>query len=180
MGVHLIEHSGNPLDDPSIPRGFRRTRHNRQKQVIVAFLSFNQVSPANCSLVLPYGSFLDYSFLTTCGMLGFFPYRSCSFAVCSSAHRVILAPFWGIILSFHLYSKFSIFPVFLLSDGLAYPNVLIAIHSFVKRLRSDLHWKFDHRAAVDFKLSETAKCFSLWHRWVDRPAISPGITPSIC
>ena len=93
VGVHHIEHSGNPLGDLSIPRGFPRTRHNRQKKVIVAYMSFNQVSPANCtncSLVLPHGSFIDYSF---CGILGFFPYRSCSFAVCSSAHRVVLAPF---------------------------------------------------------------------------------------
>ena len=103
VGVHHIEHSWNPLGDLSIPRGFRRTRHNRQKKVIVAFVSFNQVRPANCSLVLPYGSLIDYFFLTTCGILGFFPYRSCSFAVCNSAHRVILAPFWGIILSFHAF-----------------------------------------------------------------------------
>ena len=92
VGVHHIEHSGNPLGDLSIPRGLPRTRHNRQKKVIVAFVSFTQVSPANCSLVLPHESFIDYSFLTTCGILGFFPHRSCSFAVCSSAHRVILAP----------------------------------------------------------------------------------------
>ena len=36
------------------------------------------------------------------------------------------------------------------------PNVLIAVHSFVKRLHSDLQCKFDHRAAVDFNLSQTA------------------------
>ena len=32
------------------------------------------------------------------------------------------------------------------------PNVLIAVHFFVKRLHSDLQSKFDHRAAVDFNL----------------------------
>ena len=36
------------------------------------------------------------------------------------------------------------------------PNVLIAVHSFVKRLHSDLQCKFDHRAAADFNLSQTA------------------------
>ena len=38
----------------------------------------------------------------------------------------------------------------------ALPNVLIAGHSFVKRLDCDLQCKFDHRAAVDFNLSQTA------------------------
>ena len=39
LGVHHIEHSGNPLGHLSTPRGFRR-EHNRRKQVIVAFFSF--------------------------------------------------------------------------------------------------------------------------------------------
>ena len=36
------------------------------------------------------------------------------------------------------------------------PSVLIAGHSFVKRLHSDLQCKFDLRAAVDFSLTQTA------------------------
>lgn len=36
------------------------------------------------------------------------------------------------------------------------PSVLIAGHSFVKRLHSDLQCKFDLRAAVDFNLVQTA------------------------
>ena len=36
------------------------------------------------------------------------------------------------------------------------PSVLIAGHSFVKRLHSDLQCKFDLRAALDFDLTRTA------------------------
>ena len=36
------------------------------------------------------------------------------------------------------------------------PSVLIAAHSFVKRLHSDLQCKFDLRAPVDFNLVQTA------------------------
>ena len=44
MGVQRIEHSGNPLGDLSMPRGFGRTQE-RQKLLIVAFfISFDQVS----------------------------------------------------------------------------------------------------------------------------------------
>ena len=58
------------------------------------------------------------------------------------------------ILSFP-FSPFSFCPM-----ASPIPNVLIAVHSFVKRLHSDLQCKFDHRAAVDsaadFNLSPTA------------------------
>ena len=59
------------------------------------------------------------------------------------------------------------------------PSVLIAGHSFVKRLHSDLQCKFDLRAAVDFNLVQTATIIS-WHQWVDPSAISQGIAASIC
>lgn len=36
------------------------------------------------------------------------------------------------------------------------PNVLIVVHSFVKRLHSDLQCKFDFRTAADFNLAQTA------------------------
>ena len=36
MGLQHIEHSGNPLGDLSMPRGFGRTRQ-KQKLLIVAF-----------------------------------------------------------------------------------------------------------------------------------------------
>ena len=36
------------------------------------------------------------------------------------------------------------------------PSVLIAGHSFVKRLHSDLQCKFDLRATLDFNLTRTA------------------------
>ena len=36
------------------------------------------------------------------------------------------------------------------------PSILIAGHSFVKRLHTDLQCKFDLRAAVDFNLTQTA------------------------
>ena len=36
------------------------------------------------------------------------------------------------------------------------PSILIAGHSFVKRLHADLQCKFDLRAAVDFNLTQTA------------------------
>ena len=42
-GVHHIEHSGNPLGHLSILVVF--DGHNRQKQVIVAFLSFPSSPP---------------------------------------------------------------------------------------------------------------------------------------
>ena len=48
------------------------------------------------------------------------------------------------------------FPRFYLFMASPFPNVLIVGHSFVKRLDSDLQCKFDHRAAVDFNLSQTA------------------------
>ena len=50
------------------------------------------------------------------------------------------------ILSFS-FSPFSFCPM-----ASPIPNVLIAVNSSVKRLHSDLQWKFDHRAAVDFNL----------------------------
>ena len=37
-----------------------------------------------------------------------------------------------------------------------HPSVLIPGHSFVKRLHSDLQWKFDLLAALDFNLTSTA------------------------
>ena len=37
-----------------------------------------------------------------------------------------------------------------------FPSVLFAGHSFVKRLHSDLQWKFYFRAALDFNLTPTA------------------------
>ena len=40
--------------------------------------------------------------------------------------------------------------------ALPIPNVLVVGHSFLQRLHSDLQCKFDHRAAVDFDLSQTA------------------------
>ena len=54
------------------------------------------------------------------------------------------------ILSFP-FSPFSFCPM-----ASPIPNVLISVHSFFKRLHSDLQCKFDHRAAVDFNLSQTA------------------------
>ena len=39
-GVHVIEHSGNPLGNLSIPRGFGRTRQNRQKPSYSRLLDF--------------------------------------------------------------------------------------------------------------------------------------------
>ena len=54
------------------------------------------------------------------------------------------------ILSFP-FSPFSFCPM-----ASPIPNVLIAVHFFVKGLHSDLQCKFDHRAAVDFNLSQTA------------------------
>ena len=157
-GLHHIEHSGNPLGDLSIPRGFRRTRHNRQKKVIVACVSFNQVSPANCSLVLPYGSFIDYFFLTTCGILGFFSIpivQLCCLQFGASCHFGAILRNYSKLPCIYIrsfpFSPFSFCPM-----ASPIPNVLIAVHSFVKRLHSDLQCKFDHHAAVDFNLSQTA------------------------
>ena len=61
-----------------------------------------------------------------------------------------LAPLGEIIISLLL----VLFRVCTMASPL--PSVLIAGHSFVKKLHSDLQWKFDLRAAVDFNLTRTA------------------------
>jgi hypothetical protein len=43
------------------------------------------------------------------------------------------------------------------STGTDIPKVLILGHSFVRRLRSDLHARFDERAAKNFDLQGTAE-----------------------
>ena len=45
------------------------------------------------------------------------------------------------------------------STGTDIPRVLILGHSFVRRLRSDLHARFDERAAKNFDLQGTAEIF---------------------
>ena len=49
---------------------------------------------------------------------------------------------------------FALFPVSIMASP--FPSVLFAGHSFVKRLHSDLQWKFYFRAALDFNLTPTA------------------------
>ena len=90
-----IEHSGNPLGERSIPRGFGELITSKELNRRLFFLSFT---------------------------------------------RLVLKSF----------------PRFYLFMALPLPNVLMVGHSFVKRLDSDLQCKFDHRAAVDFNLRQTA------------------------
>ena len=43
-GVQHIEHSGNPLGDLSMPRGFDRTLQKQKSSIVAFFILFDQVS----------------------------------------------------------------------------------------------------------------------------------------
>ena len=124
--------------------GFGWTREKLKQLIIAFFTLFDQVSAV--SLVLQHRGSICSSDLRPCGISGFS--LSCSLQFDTS---VII----GVFVRNNYMVPIS--PSAFCPMALPLPNELIAGHSFVKRLHSNLQCKFAHRDTVDYNLVQTVK-----------------------